>query len=130
MTPADLKIRREALGLSGEQLAARCGIQSRSVRRWEAGFTPVPDFVEDVLLEIEVFTDRLVEQHVAGALALIGERSKDAFEFGFDIPTYATDEDMWAAHPDWEPMPASWFRMVCWRVSEELPADVTFHFAP
>lgn len=126
MTPADLKIRREALGLSGEQLAARCGIQSRSVRRWEAGFTPVPDFVEDVLLEIEVFTDRLVAGSIAEATAQFAASPDDVIE----IQTYATDGDMWAAHPDWEPMPASWFRMVCWRVSEELPADVTFHFAP
>ena len=126
MTPADLKIRREALGLSGEQLAARCGIQSRSVRRWEAGFTPVPDFVEDVLLEIEVFTDRLVAVSVAEAAAQFEASADDVIE----IQAYATDEDMWAAHPDWEPMPASWFRMVCWRVSEELPADVTFHFVP
>lgn len=126
MTPADLKIRREALGLSGEQLAARCGIQSRSVRRWEAGFTPVPDFVEDVLLEIEVFTDRLISGSVAEAAAQFAASPDDVI----DIQTYATDEDMWAAHPDWEPMPASWFRMVCWRVSEELPADVTFHFVP
>ena len=126
MTPADLKIRREALGLSGEQLAARCGIQSRSVRRWEAGFTPVSDFVEDVLLEIEVFTDRLVAVSVAEAAAQFEASADDVIE----IQAYATDEDMWAAHPDWEPMPASWFRMVCWRVSEELPADVTFHFVP
>ena len=126
MTPADLKIRREALGLSGEQLAARCGIQSRSVRRWEAGFTPVPDFVEDVLLEIEVFTDRLVAVSVAEAAAQFEASADDVIE----IQAYATDEDMWAAHPDWEPMPASWLRMVCWRVSEELPADVTFHFVP
>lgn len=126
MTPADLKIRREALGLSGEQLAARCNVQSRSLRRWEAGFTPVPDFVEDVLLEIEVFTDRLVEQNVAAASAQLADSADDAI----DIATFATDEDMWAAHPDWEPMPASWFRMVCWRVSEELSADVTFTFTP
>ena len=96
MTPADLKIRREALGLSGEQLAARCGIQSRSVRRWEAGFTPVPDFVEDVLLEIEVFTDRLVAGSIAEATAQFAASPDDVIE----IQTYATDEDMWAAHPD------------------------------
>lgn len=45
-----------------------------------------------------------------------------------DIPTFATDEALWAAHPDFLGKPASWFRQVCWRVGEQLDADVTFRF--
>lgn len=37
MTPADLRARRKALGLSVEGLAACLGVEGRTVRRWEDG---------------------------------------------------------------------------------------------
>lgn len=125
MTPADLKIRREALGLSGEDLAARCEVQARAVRRWEGGTTPVPDFVDDVLLDLEVFTDRLVEGNVAEILKRIDGLGPDEV---VEIPAFATDQDLWDAMPEAKPLPAMWFRRVLWRVAERLPVDTVFQF--
>lgn len=134
MTPADLKIRREALGLSGDDLAQACNVEPRSLRRWEAGQAPVPDFVDDVLLELEGFTDDLVETEVTNTLALIEQLTS---EHGnppaeITIPAFATDSALWAAKPHLHPFPASWFRRVCWRIGEEIPEDidVVFFFPP
>src|SRR5690606_34223992 len=50
MTAAELKVARESLGLSGDWLATYLGVNSRTVREWEQGRRPVPDWVR---LEIE-----------------------------------------------------------------------------
>lgn len=41
MTPEEFKDLRTRLGLSQTRLAAEWGVTARSVRRWEAGDTPV-----------------------------------------------------------------------------------------
>ena len=50
MTPAELKMKRQALGLSAEGFACMVGVASgRTVRRWEAGERDIPGPVEIIL---------------------------------------------------------------------------------
>ncbi len=55
MNGAELRRRREALGLTQSQLGARLGISLRTVQEWESDFRPIRPMVE---LAIEALEDR------------------------------------------------------------------------
>ena len=42
MTPAEFRRKRLAIGYSSRQAGIMLGVDSRTVRRWEAGTDPVP----------------------------------------------------------------------------------------
>ncbi len=44
MKPEELKRRREALGLTQEQLARELDVTTMSVSRWERGVYPIPQY--------------------------------------------------------------------------------------
>ena len=111
MTPAELRVVREFLGLSSAALAGYLGVTDRTVRHWEAGKYPVPDGVRIEIEKLEAYTARFVA---------------DVVERLLDIPdpvvvTYRTDEEYHEAHPE-IPLPASWHRAVVARVAQEVPA--------
>lgn len=55
MTPAELKAKRHALGLSAERFARAVGVHGgRTVRKWEAGERDIPGPVIVILEMIEV----------------------------------------------------------------------------
>jgi DNA-binding XRE family transcriptional regulator len=59
MTPTELKVARERLGLSQEQLAIALGVHRVSVVRWETGFHKVPPMLALAMKELEhEFIDR------------------------------------------------------------------------
>jgi hypothetical protein len=110
MTPAELRVVREYLGLPGEWLARVLGVQDRTWRRWEAGASPIPDGVRLRIEDMEGETAQLVHASVRHLM---------------DIPdpcvvTYRTDADYRHAHPEvtW---PASWHRALIARVAEQVP---------
>jgi len=110
MTPAELKVVREFLGLSSAALAKHLGVSDRTVRHWEAGKYPIPDGVRLEIEKLEAYT----AQFVAGVVEKL-----------MDIPdpvvvTYRTDEEYHAAHPE-IPLPASWHRAAIARVAQEVP---------
>jgi DNA-binding XRE family transcriptional regulator len=45
MDANELKQHRAALGLTGDQLSQRLGVNPRTARRWESGAVPVPPVV-------------------------------------------------------------------------------------
>lgn len=49
MTPTDLRTIRTALGITQAQLAEMCDVDVRTVKRWEAGASPVPRLVAMML---------------------------------------------------------------------------------
>ena len=65
MTPAELRVVREWLGLTGEALGLLIGVQDRTVRRWEAGQDRIPDGARLDIERLEFFAvaavDALVE---------------------------------------------------------------------
>ena len=102
MTDAEFRMVRDWLGLSGEWLAARLGVTLRTLRRWEAGHSPVPDGVR---VEMEQ-----LEQIAAGYVGELVAQLSDAREVVLTIPRESAGE--------W---PASWWRMVAVRVASEVP---------
>ena len=93
MTPAELKARREALGLPARWLADRWGVSTTSVQRWECDRHLPPELEAD-LESIELMADDL-----ACGLA----------DSGGDVAVPMTDGDS----PDG--MPAAFHRAVALR---------------
>lgn len=111
MTSAELRVVREWLGFTGEALALLLGVQDRTVRRWEAGTTPIPDGARLDVEQLEHEADDLV-----GA---IGADLLDVVEVA--VFTYRTDAEYWTHHPERRPYPASWHRAVIARVAQDVP---------
>ena len=110
MTPAEFKVVREYLGLTGDWLADHLGVSGRTVRHWAPGKYAIPDGVR---LEIEDLEAR-TGQYVSGVI----EKLVDIPDPG--IITYRDDDEYHAAHPE-IPFPASWHRAVCARIAQEVP---------
>ncbi|AGH48785.1 MULTISPECIES: helix-turn-helix domain-containing protein [Sphingomonadales] len=53
MSPAEFDTRRRSLGLSVDETAALCGVQDRTVRRWQSGATPIPADASGALESLE-----------------------------------------------------------------------------
>ncbi len=110
MTPAEFRVIREYLGLTGDWLAAHLGVSGRTVRHWEAGKYPIPDGVRLAIERFEWETASLVGLLVEG-LNRTGDRV---------IVTYRSDEEYQSV----ESRPArlaSWHRAVVARVAQEVP---------
>lgn len=110
MTPAELKIVREFLGLTGDWLANYLGVSPRTVRHWEQGKYPIPDGVRLAIEDLEART----AEFVGGCVEKL-----------IDVPdpvviTYRNDVEYHAAHPE-VPFPASWHRAAIARVAQEVP---------
>jgi len=112
MTPAEFKVVREFLGLTGDWLARHLRVNPRTVRSWEQGRDPIPDGVR---LEIEKL-ERVTAEFVSGVIAKLMDYPGDPV-----VVTYRNDKEYHAAHPE-SPFPASWHRAVIARVAQEVPA--------
>ncbi|MDI3315892.1 MAG: DUF1870 family protein [Mycobacterium sp.] len=113
MTPAEFRVIREYLGLSGPWLASALGVSDRTIRHWEAGKYPIPDGVRLAIEQMEDDAARAVEDGV--------RRLMDVPEPA--VITYATDEQFRSAHPE-VTYPASWHRAVVARIAHEVPGLV------
>ncbi len=110
MTPAELKVVREFLGMSGAALAAYLQVSDRTVRHWEDGKYPIPDGVRLAIEDLEART----AEFVAGVVEKLMDYPDPV------VVTYRTDREYHQAHPD-IPFPASWHRAVVARVAQEVP---------
>lgn len=119
MTDAEFKVVREYLGLTTRWVADHLGVAERSVHRWEAGVSPIPDGVR---IQMERWEDDTARSVVAGVVALM------------DVPepavvTYRTDADYQRAEPGAE-WPASWHRAVVARVAAAVPGLLIVYRQP
>jgi transcriptional regulator with XRE-family HTH domain len=110
MNPAEFRVVREFLGLTGDWLAAHLGVSPRTVRHWEQGKYAIPDGVRLAIEDLEARTGEFVD---------------GVIEQLMDLPdpgaiTYRHDAEYRAAHPEAE-FPASWHRAVVARVAQEVP---------
>lgn len=110
MTPAEFKVIREFLGLTGDWLAAHLDVSPRTVRHWEQGKYAIPDGVRLAIEDLE----RRTGEFVGG----ISEKLMDLPDPG--AITYRDDAEYKAADPAAE-FPASWHRAVVARVAQEVP---------
>lgn len=111
MTPAKLLVTREWLGLTGETLGQIIGVQDRTIRRWEAGQSPIPHGAFADIERLVAATDALVEQHV--------NRLLDTDEVV--LRTYRTNDDYWEEDLTRKPFPAQYHRAIAARVAHEVP---------
>ncbi|HET7355543.1 MAG TPA: hypothetical protein VFJ09_02600 [Nocardioidaceae bacterium] len=102
MSPAELRMVRDYLGLTGEWLAGQLGVQLRTIRRWEHGQSPVPEGVREQM--------ELLEGIAAEIVGGLVERLEDAADMVLTIPDGPADG-----------YPAGWWRMVAARVAQEVP---------
>jgi hypothetical protein len=110
MTAAELRVVLEFLGLPQDWLAAQLDVQDRTVRRWLAGTTPIPEFVRETIESYEAAT----ADAVTAGIDQLGDLPDPA------ILTFRSDDDYRQAHPDAE-WPASWHRAVVARIAQEVP---------
>lgn len=111
MTPAEFKVVREFLGLSGDWLAAYLDVSPRTLRHWEEGKYKIPDGVRLAIEELEAKTGEYVGAVINQLMDLPDPT----------VATYRTDAEYKAADPS-SPYPASWHRAVVARVAQEVPA--------
>lgn len=98
MSPAEFRMVREYLGLTGETLAEHLGVTLRSVRRWEHGHRPVSDGIRQQMEHLEETAAR----HVGELVDRLGEAS----DLVLSIPSAAD---------------SGWWRMIAARVAAEVP---------
>lgn len=111
MTPAEFKVVREFLGLTGDWLAEHLSVSGRTVRHWEQGKYPIPDGVRLAIEDLEQRTGEFI-----GAIV---DKLMDLPDPG--VVTYRDDAEYHAAYPE-SPFPASWHRAVVARIAQEVPA--------
>lgn len=110
MAGVELKMVREWLALSGQELADLLDVNARTVRSWEQGRDPIPDSVR---LEVERMENVTAQAVTAGIEALM------------DLPeptvlTYQNDSQYREREPE-STWPASWHRRVVARIAQEVP---------
>lgn len=110
MTPAELKVVREFLGVSGEWLAGHLKVSARTVRHWEEAKYPIPDGMRLAVEDLEART----AEFIGGAVRQLNDLPDTT------IATYRNDVEYHAAHPEIH-FPASWHRRVCARIAQEVP---------
>lgn len=112
MTPAELRVVREFLGLTGEALAHLLGVQDRTVRRWEAGTVPIPDGVRIQVEQLEAVAGETVSQHIDTLMDLPDPT----------VLTFRSDAEYHQHHPGEADYPASWHRAIVARIAQDVPA--------
>ncbi|MDR2379911.1 MAG: hypothetical protein LBE08_01825 [Bifidobacteriaceae bacterium] len=119
MSAGELRVIRQFLGLSADQLGALLGVAGRSVRRWESSERdehgavrwPIPDGIRQAVERLE---DAAATE--VGAMVRYLREMPDP-----GIVTFRTDAEMAAAHPGTR-LPASWHRAIVGRAIQEVPA--------
>ena len=116
MSAAEFRIARERLNVSREWLADRLGVVLRTLRRWEAGTSPVSDGAALEVLNLLGDTDA----YVKAVVSTLRQEGPDPDVGGWRILVFADDATYLAHHPgsDWS---ASWHRGVMGRVADEVP---------
>ncbi|MFE9769496.1 helix-turn-helix domain-containing protein [Streptomyces sp. NPDC005808] len=115
LTTAELRTAREQLGLTGDHLAKRLGVNPRTLRSWEQGRDQVPGRIRPEIAELKADTSKAVADMVAG---IEGEDDPVLF-------TFRSDEEYLAAHRGgrWS---AAWHRQVCARAAEQAGARIEY----
>ncbi len=126
MTSAELKTLRESLGLSQSWLQRQAGVnQIRTVQHWESGRNNVPEDVAQLMLSTQAKLEHIVAQTIKFV------KSQKAKPQIIDLVRYRTDEELWEAHPDFHPLPATFHAAMLQRTVDELrqlgvEAEITY----
>lgn len=120
LTAAELRIAREYLGMTGDQLAKVLGVNPRTLRSWEQGRDDVPGRIRPEIAELKASTD----QAVADMVTAYNNGDEEA------LLTYRNDKEFSAAqkaglHRHWN-RSASWHRQVTARAAAQAGARIDY----
>ena len=113
---ADMKVRRESLGLTQGWMAEQLGVQDRAIRRWEAGDREIPEDVWIVLDRAEAAAYEILWETIRGIRSEV-----------VDIEVYDNAEDFYEAW-DMEPYPASFHRAAVSKIPLMVEGEIRFHY--
>ena len=121
MTPAELKVRRERLGIEQDALARMAGVSLRQAQRWEETQNP-PDYVAALIETLEDNALDFVDAHLAASLPFIQQEKAHggAQPEVIELMAYPSNETLWAANPDIAPLSARWHRARVGELADEL----------
>lgn len=120
LTAAELRVAREYLGMTGDQLAKLLGVNPRTLRSWEQGRDGVPGRIRPEIAELKAAAD----QAVADMVTAYNDGDAEA------LLTYRSDEEFSAAqkaglHRYWNGS-ASWHRQVTARAAAQTGARIDY----
>lgn len=104
MTQAEFRTIREGLGLTAAWLAEHLDINTRTIERWEAGTSGVPEFAVEAMAQLEATAATHVGEHI--------ETFRDAGVLAVLTIEPESDENVW---------PERWQRAIAFRVRQEIP---------
>ncbi|WP_371099897.1 hypothetical protein [Streptomyces sp. PU_AKi4] len=122
LTAAEVRVAREYLGLTGDKMAEKLGVNPRTLRSWEQGRDLVPGRIRPEIAEMKAATDAAVAKLVAG----LEDADDDT------LITYRTDEEYKEAMrgTSWSQglhgWSASWHRQVCARAAAQTGARIDY----
>ena len=122
LTPAEVRIAREYLGLTGDKMAEKLGVNPRTLRSWEQGRDPIPGRIRPEIAGMKAATDAAVAKLVASVEGvddgmLITYRSDDEYKAGVRGTAWSEGWHGWSA---------SWHRQVCARAAAQTGARIDF----
>ena len=124
ITPAELQVTREYLGLSTKWVAEQLVIGDRRLTRMESGQEPqIPQAVMTLLDDVYADTKETVERMVA----VYRRKVKASGDEPVILYTYRTDVEYEKAGGKY---PSRWHRHVCARVADAVPGVVLMHAVP
>jgi DNA-binding transcriptional regulator YiaG len=110
MTSAELRVVRELLGLSIDDLARLLHVDVELVSRWESGVAEIPTPIRLAVEDLETEAANEVTQRI--------DALNDARDVG--IVVFRTDEDLHLAMPGVSKFPATWHRAIVARAFQEV----------
>lgn len=120
LTAAEVRVAREYLGLTGDQMAKILGVNPRTLRSWEQGRDDVPGRIRPEIAELKAQADQVVADLVAAC-----NDSDDKV-----LLTYRTDEDFDAGRKAGQHTfynrSASWHRQLVARAAAQTGARIDY----
>jgi transcriptional regulator with XRE-family HTH domain len=110
ITPAELTVVREHLGLTPEWLADYLGVSARNVRHWEAGKHQIPGGIRQRVEDLE----RQAGEFASGVIDQLANEPDPV------VQVYRSDDAYCAAHPGML-LSARWHRAAIARVAQKIP---------
>lgn len=123
MNGAMLRVYRDYLGLTQNELAEVFGVERVTVARWESPDPkyPIPGGVSVEMEHLLSATDELVE----GQVLLLESQTTAPVIF-----TFRTVDELAAAWPELEPASLGYWNVICARVLEQCEFEVDIEYAP
>jgi len=118
----DLERALRGMGLTVEWLAEYLERAPATVQSWVDGFHPVPGDLQAVVDEIQATADDLADKMVQDARAAFARQAVQTGRpsMGGVYRMIETDAELWKAHPEFHPYPASFYRAIAQRANAAL----------